>query len=98
MFGLFRQTFVDISFLGSRLSILLKFLFKLLGIDIPLFHHLPNLGYEIMLVEYGFGMLPLQLSLLTKGAVSMLIIDGTYGFCCCLLCKLDRRPETSHFL
>ena len=98
MFGLFRQPFVDSSFLGSRSRISLQYLFKLLGIASPLFHHPTNLGYEWMLVEDGFGILPLQLSLLIKGVGSMLIIDGTYIFRYFPLCRLDSRPETGHLL
>ena len=98
MFGLFRQPIVDRSFLGSRLIISLKFLFKILGIYSPLFHHPPNLGYERMIVEDGFGMLPLQLSLLVKAVGSMFIIDGTDNFWCFPLCRLDSRPYTGHFL
>ena len=98
MFGLFRQTFLDISFLGSRLSISLQLIFKLLGIESPIFYHPPNLGYERMLSKDGFGMIPLQLFLLIKGVGSMFIIDGTDGFRCFPLCRIDSRPETGHFL
>ena len=98
MFGLFRQPFVGSSFLGSRSSILLQFLFKLLGIEGHLFHHWPNLGSERMIVEYGFGMLPIQLPLLIKGSESMFIIDGTKDFRCCPLWRLDGRLEKGHFL
>ena len=98
LFGLFRQPFLDISFLGSRSSISPQFLFKILGIDSPLFHHPPNLGYERMLVDDGFEMLPLQLSLLIKGKGSMFIIDGTDGFRCCPIYRLDIILETGHLL
>ena len=98
MFGLFRQMFMDSRFFGSCSRISLQLIFKILGIASPFFHHPYNLGYKRMIVEDGFGMLPLQLSLLIKGAVSMFIIDGTDVFCCCPLCILDRIPETCHFL
>ena len=98
LFGIFRQPFVDSSFLGSCLSISLQLFFKLLGIVSPLFHHPPNLSYYIIIFEVFFGMLPIQLSLLIKGAESMFIIDILDGFRCCLLCRLDIRPETGHFL
>ena len=51
-----------------------------------------------MLVEYGFGMLPLQLYLITKGAGIMFIIEITDGFRCCPIYRLDIRPEIGHFL
>ena len=43
-------------------------------------------------------MIPLQLSLIIKGAGSMFIIDSTDGFRCCPLFVLYKRPETGHFL
>ena len=98
MYGLFRQLFVDCSFLGVRSSISLQFLFNILGICSPLFQHPPNLGYERMLVEGGFGILPLQLSLIIKGAESMFIIDDTDGFRYCSLCILDIIPAIGRFL
>ena len=85
LFGIFRQPFVDSSFLGSCLSISLQLFFKLLGIVSPLFHHPPNLVCKRMLVEDGFGMLPIQLLLLIKGSGIMFIIDGKDGFRCCSL-------------
>ena len=98
LFGLFIQPFVDSRFIGIRSSILLQLFSKILGIDSSLFRHPLDLCYERMLVEYGFGVLPLQLSLLIKREGSIFIIDVMDGFRCCPICRLDRRPDNGHFL